>query len=153
MDIMEWWAIRGNYQHSRTDNPVVSSQTYHYGYSCGADVYSYDKDHADFPSRDWAPNWPIIDFSLDFHTFGVEINDTALRYYVDNYTAFELPLPPLCVTGPTYHNHTAYMPWKPLYGILNVAVTPKANTSWWQEHRNTTTLFDWVRWYEFVPSA
>lgn len=79
-------------------------------------MYSYTKDHADFPSRDWSPNWPIIDFSADFHTFGVEVNDTALRYYVDNYTSFELALPSFCVTGDTYHNHTAYMPFKPLYG-------------------------------------
>ncbi len=193
-DIVEWWAIEGNFQHSRTNNPVVSSQTYHYGYSCGADVYSYTKDHADFPSRDWSPNWPIIDFSADFHTFGVEVNDTALRYYVDNYTSFELALPSFCVTGNTYHNHTAYMPFKPLYGesptlcrnslpqyilslvltsslqhtpllflylspllsntgILNVAVNPNSNTTWWKANHNTTTLFDWVRWYEFVPST
>lgn len=45
------------------------------------------------------------------------------------------------------------MPFKPLYGILNVAVTPNANKSWWLQNERTTTLFDWVRWYEFVPDA
>ena len=79
------------------------------------------------------------------------MNDTALRFYMDNYTSFELALPPLCVTAATFHQNLPYMPWRPLYGILNVAVTPHANRSWWQTN-NATTLFDWVRWYEWVPT-
>ena len=114
-------------------------------------MYSFSKDSSAFPSRDWSPNWPIIDYSEGFHVFGVEINDTALRYYMDNFTTFELALPEFCVTADNYHEHPPYMPFRTLYGILNVAVTPHANTSWWQSN-TATTLFDWVRWYEFVPS-
>ena len=177
VDIVEWYANRGNYQHSRTDNPVVATSSYHFGYDCSADVYDYARDSGEFPSRDWSPNWPIINYSAGFHTFGVEINDTALRFYVDNFTSFELALPPLCVTADTFHNHSAYMPFKPLYAILNVAVTPNANVSWWsafgalmmlpptpptltphpttppETYGNTTTLFDWVRWYEWLPQS
>ena len=111
-------------------------------------------DSASFPSRDWSPNWPIIDFSADFHTFGVEINSTALRFYVDNYTSFTKFYPTLCVTDPLFlenggWGHSGYMPFKPLYSILNVAVTPNANTSWWLQNHQTTTLVDWVKWYEY----
>ena len=118
-DIVEWWAIEGNFQHSRTNNPVVSSQTYHYGYSCGADVYSYTKDHADFPSRDWSPNWPIIDFSADFHTFGVEVNDTALRYYVvrfNSLTSSPEKAPPLAT--PTHSFTRTHSPHTSIGPIL-----------------------------------
>ena len=154
VDIVEWYALPGNYQHSRTDNPVVAQSTYHYGYSAGDDIYSYNNDSASFPSRDWSPNWPIIDFSADFHTFGVEINSTFLRFYVDNYTSFTKFYPTLCVTDPVFlenggWGHSGYMPFKPLYSILNVAVTPNANTSWWLQNHQTTTLVDWVRWYEY----
>ena len=35
VDIVEWYALNGNYQHSRPENPVVAQSTYHFGYSCG----------------------------------------------------------------------------------------------------------------------
>ena len=53
---------------------------------------------------------------------------------------------------PPLHPLRAYMPFKPLYGILEAAVTQGANQSWWRENGKTTTLVDWVRWYEWVPS-
>jgi hypothetical protein len=70
------------------------ASTCHYGYSAGDDASSYNID-----SR-WYPNTtddsaPIIDFSAGFHTFGVEVNTTALRFYVDNVTSFTHPLPTL----------------------------------------------------------
>ena len=40
IDIVEWYAEPGNYQHSRVGNPVVASSTYHYGYCCGCDINS-----------------------------------------------------------------------------------------------------------------
>jgi len=40
-----------------------------------------------------------------------------------------------------------------LAGILNVAVVANANTTWWEANHNTSTLVDWVRWYEFVPAS
>ena len=78
----------------------------------------------------------------DFHTFGVEVNDTALRFYVDNYTSFELALPPLCVTGAAYHNHSAYMPFKPLYGELKGVSLVKAvfNSTWAPAHNTIPPL-------------
>ena len=61
-------------------------------------------------------------------------------------------LPPLCLTDPGFvWGKTAYMPFKPLYGILNVAMTEVAgeDKQWWTTH-NATTLIDYVRWYEWV---
>jgi len=121
VDIVEWYALKGNYQHSRPENPVVAQSTYHFGYSCGNGAYSYTNDSASYPSRDFSPNWPIIDYSADFHVFGVEINDTALAFYVDNSTNvfFTLTLPSLCVSDPGFvWGKSAYMPFKPLYGEL-----------------------------------
>jgi beta-glucanase (GH16 family) len=156
IDIVEWYAGRGHFQHSRPANPAQMSSSYHWGYSCGGDLYTYPNDTVWWPSGDWTPDWPIVDFSADFHVFGVELNETALRFYVDNSTntirTFELP--PLCLTDPDFvWGETAYMPFKPLYGILNVAVAEDAgaNLTWWLDH-NATTLVDWVRWYEFVPA-
>ena len=77
--------------------------------------------------------------------------DTALRFYVDDVTTFVRTMPPLCVTDPGFEwGSTAYMPFNPMYGILNVAV--KQNTvasTWWDTH-NATTLVDWVRMYTLV---
>jgi len=134
----------------------VASSTYHFGYGCGDDAYSYVNNSADYPSRAWSPDWPIIDYSADFHVFGAEINDTAIAFYVDNSTNvfFTLTLPALCLSDPGFvWGKSAYMPFKPLYGILNVAVTPNANTTWWEVNHNTTTLVDWVRWFEFMPGV
>ena len=90
----------------------------------------------------------------DFHVFGVEINDTAIRWYVDNATntIMTITAPPLCVSEPGFvWGKTMYMPWKPLYGILNTAVNKaNANLDWWQNN-NATTLVDWVRFWQFVP--
>lgn len=64
-------------------------------------------------------------------------------------------LPPLCLSEPGFvWGKSEYMPFKPLYGILNVAMsgeTQGENKTWWETH-NATTLFDWVRFYEWVPS-
>ncbi len=157
VDVIEWYAGMGHQQHSRTENPAAMSSSYHYGYCCGCDLYHYPQDTVWYPSSNYTPNWPIIDFSADFHVFGVEINDTALRWYVDNATntIFTMVLPPLCVTEPGFEwGVSPYMPFKPLYGILNVAMNymPDADLTWWKTN-NATTLVDYVRWYEFVPSA
>lgn len=57
----------------------------------------------------------------------------------------------LCVTDPDFEwgQIPIYMPFQPLYGILNVAVNEEqgANYTWWESH-NATTFVDWVRWYE-----
>lgn len=157
IDIVEYYVGMGHNQHSRTDNPAQMSSSYHYGYSCGGDQYHYPQDTMWYPSGNWTPNWPIIDFAADYHVFGVELNDTAVRFYVDNATntIFTLALPALCVTDPTFEfGVSPYMPFKPMYGIINVAMNylPGADLTWWKTN-NATTLVDWVRWYEFVPSA
>ena len=65
-----------------------------------------------------------------------------------------MELPPLCLTDPSFvWGKSAYMPFKPLYGILNVAVVAGSNTSWWAQNKFTETLIDWVKWWEFVPSS
>ena len=162
IDIVEYYVGEGHFQHSRTDNPAQMSSSYHFGYGCGADLYNYPNDTAWWPSGDWDPNWPVIDFSADFHTFGVEINDTSIRWYVQNSTdargeasntIFTVAAPPLCVDQPGFEwGSSPYMPWNPLYGILNVAMNKGERTEWWAAN-NATTLVDWVRWWEFVPGG
>jgi beta-glucanase (GH16 family) len=116
----------------------------------------YPDDTTWWPSGNWTPNYPIIDFAADFHVFGVEINETSIRWYVDNATNTirEMTLPPLCVSDPGFEwGVSPYMPFKPLYMIINTAMTElqNANLTWWLTN-NATTLVDWVRLYEFVPS-
>ena len=118
------------------------------GYSCGGDIYKYDEDTSWFPSLDWNSTDPVIDFSTGFHIFGVEINATALRFYTDNYTTSVRPMPTLCMSDPTFEwGHSRYIPWAPLYGILNVAVSGGSDQTWWKEHNSTTTFVDWVRFW------
>jgi beta-glucanase (GH16 family) len=129
--------------------------TYHYGYECMGDKSRYGID------SQWWPNMscyscPIIDFSADFHIFGVEINATALRWYVDDpsNTIFTLDTPTLCLSDPDFMwGKTRYAPFQPVYSILNVAVSGGANITWWQNNPNgVETLIDSVRYYEFIPS-
>ncbi len=104
------------------------------------------------------PNAPIIDFSAGFHVFGAEINDTAVRFYVDapTNTILTKTLPPLCVEDAGFAagggwGSSPYLPWAPMYGILNVAMNRgDANLAWWAKN-NATTLVDWVRFWEFTP--
>ena len=137
------------------------SSSFHYGYSCGDDLYHYPADTEFWPLGNWTPNYPIIDFSAGFHRFGVEINDTALRYYVQNATdaatdasntIFTVFAPPLCVTEPGFQwGESPYMPWSPMYGILNTAMNRgDASLEWWMAN-NATTLVDYVWWWAFVP--
>lgn len=155
VDIMEYYTGEGHNQHSRPGNPAQMSASYHYGYSCGEDLYQYPADTTWWPAGNWTPNYPIIDFTADFHVFGVEINDTAIRWYVDNATntIMTISAPPLCVDEPGFvWGKSMYMPWKPMYGILNTAVNKaNANLEWWAAN-NATTLVDWVRFYEFVAA-
>lgn len=137
------------------------------GYSCGGDLYNYAEDTTWFPSLVWNSTDPVIDFSAGFHTFGgecwksgngerahnllplpVEVNATSLRFYTDNYTTSVRTIPTLCATDPGFEwGHSRFMPWAPLYGILNVAVSSGSNTAWWAAHNSTTTLVDWVRFW------
>ena len=106
------------------------------------------------------PNAPIIDFSAGFHVFGAEVSDASVRFYVDDplNTIFTRTLPPLCVTDPGFvagggWGRSPYAPWAPLYGILNTAMNRgDANLDWWRAH-NATTLVDWVKFWELVPST
>jgi beta-glucanase (GH16 family) len=156
IDIVEIWMGEGHFQHNRPGNPISMASSYHHGYGCSSDKYNYNID------TQWFPNMsdvsaPVIDFSADYHTFGVEWNDTALRFYVDGNTSFIRTLPTMCVTDPTWRaqggwGKAPYMPWEPTYGIINVAVSQSTNIKWWQTH-NATTYVDWVRWYQWVPST
>ena len=151
VDVVEMWVGQGHEQRSEPGNPIAIASTYHWGYACLDDESSYPTNSRWYPDLS-NKTAPLVDFSAGFHTFGVEINETALRYYVDNATSFVLTLPQLCINEQNYNNHTPYMPFAPLYSIIDVAVTQNANTTWWKTH-NATTLVDWVRFYEFVPSG
>jgi beta-glucanase (GH16 family) len=152
VDIMEIWMGEGHEQHSTPGNPISIASTYHWGYSCYEDESSYPTNSRWFPDLN-NKTAPLIDFSSDFHVFGVEINDTALRFYVDSQDSFVQFLPELCITQDNYHNHTPYMPFSPLYGIIAVAVSQGQGGNDWWKSSNATTLVDWVKWYEFVPSS
>ncbi len=160
IDIVEYYVGEGHNQHSRPGNPAQMSSSYHYGYSCGADQYSYPVDTVWWPSGNWTPDAPVIDFSAGFHVFGAELNDTAVRFYVDDpaNTIFTKTLPPLCVLDAGFvaeggWGKSPYMPWAPMYGILNTAMNRgDANLEWWMAN-NATTLVDWVKFWEFVPAA
>ena len=57
--------------------------------------------------------------------------------------------PALCVADAGFAaqggwGRSPYMPWAPLYGILNVAMNKGEGTPWWREN-NATTLVDWVK--------
>jgi beta-glucanase (GH16 family) len=148
VDIVEIWLGQGHYQHSHPGQPVAMASTYHYGYSCSVDKNNYETDSRWYPSLNYSSKQPIIDFSADFHTFGVEINASALRFYVDGVTTFVRILEPLCVAAEGFKwGSTAYLPFEPMYGIINVAVQQNTvASSWWDTH-NATTLVDWVRMY------
>lgn len=86
----------------------------------------------------------------------MEINDTAIRYYSENAsnTVFTIAAPSLCVDNPDFvYGKTMYMPFSPLYGILEVAVNAQrtTNVSWWL-HNTAKTYVDWVRFWEFQPA-
>ena len=92
--------------------------------------------------------------------FGAEINDTAVRFYVDDpsNTIFTKTMPPLCVEDADFiagggWGQSPYMPWAPMYGILNTAMNRgDSNLEWWAVN-NATTLVDWVKFWEFVPAT
>lgn len=153
VDIIEWYGgDNGHFQHSTPGEPSSMSSTYHMGFECGADISSYTRDSRWYPNTtDWSA--PIIDFSAALHTFGVEVNATALRFYVDDMTSFTLPLSPLCATDPAFQwGNTSYAPFAPLYSIINTAVVPGTNTTWWRTH-NATLLVDWVRVFQYLPTT
>jgi len=81
------------------------------------------------------------------------MNATSLRFYVDNVTSFTLDLALFCPADPTFiWEKTPYAPFSPLYAIINTAVTPNTDITWWKSN-NATLLVDWVRVYQFVPST
>ena len=53
IDIVEYYVGEGHNQHSRPNNPAQMSSSYHYGYSCGNDKYSYPVDTVWWPSGNW----------------------------------------------------------------------------------------------------
>lgn len=135
-------ACRGRLVH----NALTSAD----GYSCGADIYNYAEDTTWFPSLVWNSTDPVIDFSMGYHVFGVEINETSLRFYTDNYTTSVRTINELCVSNPAFEwGASRYLPWEPLYGIINVAVSEGSNLSWWKENNTTQTFVDWVRFWTF----
>lgn len=78
---------------------------------------------------------PGVDFSTDFHEFGVDWNATTLQFHVD---------------GQPYHTRTsdqANLPTDPFYWILNTAIAwyfpPGAGAQFPAHH-----YIDWVRVYQ-----
>jgi hypothetical protein len=100
IDIVEWYGGLGHQQKSHPDLPISAAQSYHFGYGCGADAYNYNIDSTWWPSLEYNSTDPVVDFSADFHVFGVELNSTSIRFYTDNVTTSVRTLPELCVTDP-----------------------------------------------------
>ncbi len=87
--------------------------------------------------------------------FGVEINGTTLRWYVDNVTVYHhVPTPQ---TDPSFAwGSSSYMPFSDMFMILNTAVAtwgcaqPVPLKGWGTP---TTMAVDWVRAYQWQPTA
>ena len=142
-----------DYQHGNESNPVSIFSTYHYGYSCYKDA-SYNKYSVPYPNNT-DPTAPIIDFANDYHIFGIEVNDTSMRWYVDNVTTFVLT--PISQSDPNYvWGDSPYPPVSKLFGILNTAVATwgcdqPVNMKGWTEP--AYMYVDWVKAYQFVPTC
>lgn len=87
--------------------------------------------------------------------FGVEVNDTGMRWYVDNVTTFEhVPLPQ---SDPSFEwGSSSYPPFSEMFGILNVAVAqwgceqPVPLGGWGAP---VQMLVDWVRVLQWEPAC
>lgn len=152
VDILE--AVNGfDYQHRNASLPVSIFQTLHYGFQCYNDA-SYNRFSAPFPNCSDATA-PVIDFSADFHVFGVELNDTSIRWYVDDATTFVQTPPPQSDPSFTWGS-SPYVPFSEMFAILNVAVAdwgcvqPVPPEGWAQPAQ---MLVDWVRVYQWVPAC
>jgi len=106
--------------------------TYHWAKECGKDLY--DGHNGKYPTKGHAP----INFSLDYHLFAVEWNETTLVWSVDNNV---------------YHarvaNATLPIPQDPFYIILNTAIAGyfAPNTT---EYYPCFHYIDYVRVYKAV---
>ena len=94
-----------------------------------------DEDQAPLPGAPYPPLFsPSIDFSQDFHVFGVEWNSTQLSFYVDGNVYF------------TLNREQVNIPQDPFYIILNTAISPL-----WPPSDNAAYpayhIIDWVRVY------
>lgn len=153
LDIFEGYA-GGHYQHNDPKNPYSIASTYHWGFQCYKDCEHYPNASQWYPDMNDL-NASIIDFTASFHVFGVEVNDTGMRFYVGNVTTMELVPEPQ--SSPTFEwGASMYPPFSALFGILNVAVSPLGDgcfkSGWWQTH-NATMEVDWVRTYQWVPTC
>ena len=100
---------------------------------------------------------PIIDYSADFNVIGVEVNETSVRFYVNNQTNWVFSPAPQGSTNYTW-GKSPYTPVSKMYGILNLAIADMAwacsqpiNVTGWAEPQSL--LVDWVKAYQFVPTC
>lgn len=152
IDIFEWVGDFDHQQGNASLPPAIFS-TYHYGYQCYQDA-SYNSYSVTYPNiSDHTAG--IIDYSADYHIFGIEINDTSMRWYVDNTTTYTLT--PISQEDPSFKwGSSPYPPVSSLFGILNVAVAnwgcpQPPNMNNWVEP--AYMYVDWVKVYQFVPTC
>lgn len=131
--------------------------TYHYGYQCYPDSTHNDgKYSAKYPNiSDMTA--PIIDYSAGYHVFGVEINATTMRWYVDDVNNTILSVVPPTQLDPTFQwNVSPYVPIGELFMILNTAVStwgcaqPPPLNGWAQPAQ---MLVDWVKVWRWEPAC
>lgn len=95
IDIVEWYAGEGHNQHSRTENPAQMSSSFHYGYGCGDDLYTYPNDTVWWPSGNWTPNWPV--------RASTPVKRTSLVVLAVSESPVAPPVPALTDTPPSPH--------------------------------------------------
>ena len=144
-----------DHQHGNASLPISQFSTYHFGFQCYQDASS-NRYSRTYPNTS-DTSAPVIDFAAGFHTFGVEVNDTGLRWYIDGETFFDfVPAPQ---SDPSFKwGSSPYPPFSELFMILNVAVATwgcpqPVPMEGWATGGPSQLLVDWVRVYEFVPSC
>lgn len=151
LDVMEW--VAGFDNQAGGKGPSAVFQSYHWGYSCYQDA-SGNAASKPFPNSS-DPAAPVIDFSSDWHVVGAEINDTSIRWYVDNATNWVLT-PPVQGSANYTWGSSSYLPDAPLKMILNLAVAgwgcpqPTPLAGWAEPARYQV---DWVKAWQFRPDC
>ena len=115
IDIMEGFHPRG-----KNNEPLKTGiyMTYHWGHACGTDDWNKHPVAGHYP--EFNDTTTTVDWSGEYHTFGVEWNTTTITWFVD---------------GIARHQHTEgqpaslFVPHWDMYMILNTATQPWASAT------------------------
>ena len=130
------WPMGGEIDIMEAYRPTPSKQgsmimTYHWASECGKDLY--DGKNELFPN---ASNTTVVDWSNEYHTFGVEWSKNRIEWYVDGV------LKHYRTTG---QPSNLFIPTLPFYMILNTAMEPWSDHTL-DEHLPALHVIDRVTW-------